>query len=348
MNSHEQRMVGDVFQAPIDASMQVEDGGAPPMYGDILDLDPASLSVGDLYALEAMGDVYEVGALQVPTAGAANPKPQVFAGKPMVITNPQLGAPKPRPAPRTVNAQVALGRATSRMRLAGAGIATPGGQQSAMATAEMVARFNRLGKQSLGILGPNDYLPFSYAEKGRLHALSNIREGAAATAATVKIAMQQQLAIPYLPYRRWSASVIPAVGGTVNLTSVLPVSLTDQYGFFFFVVRLSSTMLNSNPSKLLTVQLTEGTGGAVSRSYQKHEVSYDSDGVVELVIMPGFEVQGNYWPRMLVGQNTGVPATVRDVNFTVTGNDGTSDNLTVFGIGPDDWYWKKMMARLSA
>lgn len=329
---NEDQLTGDVFESPMQAGEYVEGGAVPPDYGDPLDITAEALSIGDVLALEGLGDPSEQGFLALPNAFTS------------VRTRPTGLSTKA--GPRTVNAVVAQGRNNAKAQLALAGIGNPAVQRTAMDTALMTARLARLGDRAAGKIAPSDMLPFSYAEKGRLHMLNNIREGAGCRADILKIYLQQQLVPPSLPFRRFISSTIPAAGATVDLTAALPAT-SAAYNFLVFVVRMSSTLLNSNPSKTLTLTVSEGTGGVVSNTYQQHVVSYDTDGVVQLVIIPGYPVSGNYWPRLLTGQNTGVVGTTRNLNFTVTGNDGTSDNLTIFGIGPDDFYWRQFMNRLS-
>jgi hypothetical protein len=345
---NENDLIGDINAAPIDSRTFVEGGAAPPEYGDALDIDPQDLSVGDVYSLEDMGDPFETGAFAPPSAFST------FSGQPKVFMRPQhtgfdRGTLVQKPSPRTTNAIVALGRKNASMMMTRAGVSSKGSQATLQNMAETTARLNRLGARALGKIAPSDFLPFSYAEMGRLHTVRRIREGAGLGAETLRTYLNAQLLPPYLPFRRQIASAILPIGGTLNLAAFLGAASTAQYGAIMFIVRLSAPYLTLNPNKVLTLSLSSGVGGVVAQNYQEHIVSYDRDGVCQLFIVPGFQVDGNYWPRLLpLSNGNGVPANTLDINFTLTGNDGTSDTLTVFAIGPDDFYYRQMMNRLAA
>lgn len=331
-----QALVGDIFEAPMGRNQLVPGGVQPPDYGDIMQLQPGELGYGDVIALRELGDTMSKTAAAVPSFA----KPIIDRMPVEVVGTRSKGefAPSKTPELQAVN-----GIVTARTDLSRIGIVSRSAQDATIDTAVTAARMVELGRRSLGKYGPNDNLPFVFCQNGLLHSVQGLREGAGAKVSLVKQLMFNQIATR--PFKNYISSTIPPAGGTVNLTTLFPPD--ELFELLFFVVIVSNSVLQNNQGKVYQLAPRPGTGGTPGTPYYTAQFSTGGGGMAGMIMLPSREVDGNYYPQTVkVNNNTVVPANSQDIYFTISGNDGVNDSLTVIAVGNDDWYYKTIEQRM--
>jgi len=212
--------------------------------------------------------------------------------------------------------------------------------------AQQVANAVALGRKLEGKIEPSADLPFIQVTNGKVISVNGIRFEAKTRARDIAWSVQNQRA--QQPFKNVIQSLQLAAGPAGTTFSIansgaMPAKIISVYGC---LLTISSTMLAQNAGKLFVVTVSKKVGATVTQLYNVTVQFMDATKPMDIILLPAFEVDGNYYTQLIQIDNTADPATEQDFLVKITGGDGTYDQASLIVPGCEDPYTKRLEAAI--